>query len=272
MFFNDAIYHVVNATRTGSPIHQGRNTEVNPLIHFFMDEGYVTYQSTALRRMIDRSPMVGPKAVYSLYRLIDDMKDYQSFFTRKNIFEASGLNPDIETRRREMEALISGHPPGQPIWTPRHLVTFQEEALHKSIDHLSGASAAHRQDDDRVPESLFERLLDKLNDESLITLKDYVDKYIAHTATPESIQHAGANIQITLSKIRKAQEIICRTYNYLAQHLICGAGTFSLATVAFNLFDHLENPMIRIDQKDALQEIWDKNETEIKDWKSWNDI
>src|ERR1039458_7298935 len=69
MLWNDAVFRIINATRTGSPVHEGRNAEVNPDLHRFMDQGYVHFQVSAVRRLVDPYPPHGDRGVYSLVSL-----------------------------------------------------------------------------------------------------------------------------------------------------------------------------------------------------------
>jgi hypothetical protein len=266
MLWNDAVFQIVNATRAKSPIHGDSKVEVNPLIHHFINQSYSGSQLIAIRRLVDKNPIEGPRAVYSLLSAIKDMKKHRSLFTRRNIFDTAGLDYDAPEKLRAIHTIRAQNPPRQAIYLSQEETKLHQALhLHGEIDRLTGTLPGKGKETDTIPKEIFSGLLNRLNDRSINSLTDYVNRFIAHA----SLKTLNPD-EITRNKIRKAHEILCRTYNYVADNLLYGIPRFELATAIFDLFEHIENPMVRPDQKKVLRQMWDENQAEIQSWKSWN--
>ena len=113
LIYNAAIYEIVMVCRRIAPRSADGKVRLNGMLHSFVDRCFRDSQLSALRRLIDKSPFSGPKGVYSLRSLLEDMKSNCHYLSRRNLFRMQNLDPELEAvreRRRDNVRYLSEAP------------------------------------------------------------------------------------------------------------------------------------------------------------------
>ncbi len=84
MLWNDMVFRTINEARKLTAKEGSKEIGFNgPLLELF-DQGYVTTRVMAIRRLTDPTFYDPKRAVISLPRLVDDMRQYGDLITREN--------------------------------------------------------------------------------------------------------------------------------------------------------------------------------------------
>ena len=100
----------------------------------------------------------------------------------------------------------------------------------------------------------------------------YVDKYIAHSATPDSRKAIPDEIAGALGKVLNAHKIICETARFIGNNLLfCGFGSvLSISQYGqFNqhdLFEYLDEPIASKKTIEKLRGFWERYRMETEKW------
>jgi len=206
MIWNAGAYRVINeARRIAEPAEEGR-VKLNGMMHCLIDDGFFVSQAAAIRRLTDAYGMTGERGVYSLTGLLDDMKENCHLMTRENILAAEGLDYDPEVvKEGYRQYCTEQRRAGKGThFVPADLDYYRVEDRHKTIDRLAGVDQANRSRDDCIRSEIFDHLRKKV-DTICKTVIEYVNKYVAHAATPASratVKVDGSSI--TLGHLWKA--------------------------------------------------------------------
>lgn len=271
LIWNAATFRVINHARLLAP--QGRDgaPELSGLLHEFINNGFSAYQLIGIRRLSDGSPSAGKKSVYSLRRLLTDLKGEMRLFTRWNMMSAEGLNYDYsDVRERYMQYVQERSAAGEKAcFVPRELAYTLDENRHKHIDRLTGTDAKARSANDSVRLEVVELLSGRF-DRACKEIEVYTNKFVAHAATPESRAAENAeDVSVTLSHIDDAHRIICETVNFVSIYLLGDTHLGFLATPQFDQFKHIDRPLVTRDQIEELRRVWDAFDTETHKWGRW---
>ncbi|MCH7885095.1 MAG: hypothetical protein IIC01_07555, partial [Planctomycetes bacterium] len=222
MMWDAASFHVINqAVRVAPPV-EGGGIQLSGLLYKLLYRCFFDSQMISIRRQADSSGLTGERGVFSLAVLIRDMCDNAALFTRRQIFDAEGLAYDtVPLREAERRHAAEQHAAGEMAWfVPPDIDAGPSETRHEQIDRLAGVGRGKRSPKDRVLNTVFENLLSKLND-SCRDIKEWVDKFLAHSATPESRRIAKADdVEVTLGAILNAQESICQIASFVSINLL----------------------------------------------------
>ncbi len=116
-----------------------------------------------------------------------------------------------------------------------------------------------------VREQVFDWLEQKLG--YCQEIYDYVNKFIAHAATPESRAVIGADeIKITLGKLYEGHKVICKTSQFIGLTLLNHRFGNFLISCAFDQFEHFEKPWANTETVKKLHEFWNEYDRETRKW------
>lgn len=261
MIWDCVFFQCINESRRYIAQDDEGEPKLNKMIHYFIDQSFFKTQLLSLRRLTDKR-----SDVYSLYSLIEDIKKNNALLTRRNILDAYGLPYDYEKVRAEFDKKID--------WTQGAVFEPNEighsENIHRQIDSMTGMTADKRTPDDLIPDNILTQLGDKL--ESVKELCDYVNKYIAHSATPDSRRTIPDEIKGALGKVLNAHKIICETASSIGNKILfCGFGSFLSGPQygqydQFDVFEYLDEPIASRETIEKLREFWEKYRTETEQW------
>jgi hypothetical protein len=234
---------------------------LNASFHSFLDRNFFQAQVGSIRRLTENSKFGltdSKRGIYSLYSLIDDINKRRLKLTRESFFKLRDIPYDYSLlQHREKEFIaeqIKGGKKGFRI-PPEFNWGISAEA-HATFDRLSGTLAENRKPQDVIAEKVFTRLLDKLNFCQKII--QYVNKYVAHSATPESRVHKNIeSSQITLKQIWDAHQVIYEVSEFLSG-VLYSQSHFPLAWKAPNLFDNWDVPLVEHQDIDRLEVIYEQ--------------
>jgi hypothetical protein len=143
------------------------------------------------------------------------------------------------------------------------------EHVHKCIDALAGINASQRSPTDVVRVTVIQWL--KVRLEGGRTIYEYVNKFLAHSATPESrARLMDEETKITLGQILHAHEVICQIAEFVGQSLFLHGIGNPLLVPQFDQFEHFEKPWVAEEALKRLHEWWRSYEDSTNQWLKWD--
>lgn len=238
MIWDTAIFRLIIEGRKARIRQNDQNPQFNGPLHNFIDRNYFQAQSATIRRLVDTSfSLTGDHGVYSLAALIKDIKNYQDELTRKVFLDLRKMPYDYsEIQQKETERLIPDHG-NRALLVPEELDWEAIEEIHRIFDRLSRVRPEQRSPTDQIDPKVFSRLESRLGECKRITT--YVDKFIAHSATPES-RFGISETGITLDHLWDIHRILYEVANF----------------INYSLF--FETRMVLPLENSAFFEFWDK--------------
>ncbi len=271
MIWNAAVFNVINNARKIAPVDAKGNREINGMIHRFMDRCFFDSQFLSIRRLADPAPIDGDRGVFSLLSLLNDMKINASLITRRNLFLVDNMEYDYEAAQQKeavfmAEQLRAG---ASSYWLPPELDSHSIRLRHEYIDVLSGVDSGHRSPNDAIRVEVFDYLAKKIKDASE-DIGLHVNKFIAHSASPESRDYSNVDdVKITLGHVWGAHKVICQVANFIDVSMISRASHNFLPIPQFNYFKFIDKAIVSSDGVAALSKIWDEFQKETEQWGSW---
>jgi len=261
MIWDTAVFQSVNEARKYAQTDDEGNPKLNNMVHGFINHCFFQTQALSIRRLLDKEKREGKYSVFSLYRLVYDMKQNSKLLTRENILAA--LDYPYEYKEG-----LSDYYRG-PKSGPSPTKYFNSKSMHKNIDFLVGVTANNRNPNDTVREQVFEWLEQRLG--YCQEIYDYVNKFIAHAATPVSRAVIGADeIKITLGKLYEGHNVICETAQFIGLTLLNHSFGNFLVSCAFDQFEHFEKPWANTETVEKLHEFWSEYDRETRKWNRWD--
>lgn len=269
MIQDSAYFQCLNESRKYSLKDDKGEIKQNKMLHDFINQSFFKTQLLSIRRLVDkdflRVEKGKPYTVYSLYNLIEDIKKNSNLLTRENILSAYDFPYDYEKELSEYKKTIDCT---KPYFVPFKIDS--SETLHYRIDSVTGITPDRRSPDDLIPVDILKQFDDKLA--CIEELCKYVDKYIAHAATPESRIDVQSKIDSALGKVLNAHKIICETAHFIGNKILfCGFGEV-LPLPQYgkygenDLFEYLDEPIASKETMEEIRKVWMKYWKETQDW------
>ncbi|OHB67190.1 MAG: hypothetical protein A2Y77_07460 [Planctomycetes bacterium RBG_13_62_9] len=263
MMWNAAVFNLIRKARELALEDGKGEVQHNWAISQFILTAYFETQSITIRRLLDKGSPRGNKnrEVYSLWRLLTDIENNCDLLTRENILTNTGCPYDYESALSELHQRdISGPELAR--------ISFSEE-MHGRIDSLTATGASSRKPDDTVKPEAIEILTRRLS--QCQEMCDYVNKFVAHPATPESRRKKKADdIRITLGKISEAHRILCQTAAFIATNVLGEHFDHFVVESARDVFENLTIPFASEEVLAQLHEEWDTYKCNAEKWAHWN--
>lgn len=270
MIWDAAIFRVINEARRLAPKDLEGGVQLNGMIHDLINRGFFVGQANAIRRLTDKSLAAGSRGVYSLHGLLEDMEKHAHLITREHIFAAEGLAYDGKPVREAFEEYCQQQERAGNggCGVPNSLDWLRVDERHRQIDRLAGVAKNKRSRKDAVRPECFGRLKKKLD--VCGKLSAYVDKFIAHAATPGSRALVKADeLNITLGNLWEAHEAVCTVANFVDVYLLTGTSHGFLAVPQYNQFKYIDQPLIAKEVVARLHEVWHEYDLETHKWAAW---
>lgn len=274
MIWYCAFFRCIKESRKYAAKDDKGDIKQNKMIHYFINQSFFKTQLLSIRNLLDKEISTGKRSVYSLYRLVQDMKNNHELLTRENILAVHNLPYDYE---EAMECLRQNTPKIKKgniqiqTWSGRNINEIESSKdIHRRIDSIAGVAMDKRSPDDLIPDNILKQFDDKLT--SIEELCKYVDKFIAHSATPESREVIPDEIEDPLGKILNAHKIICETASFIGNNLLfCGFGSVLHISQygqfdQFDIFEYLDEPISSKETVEKLRELWEKYRAETEQW------
>jgi len=271
MIWNSAVFNVINEARKIAPTDTKGRKELNGMVHTFMDRCFVDSQFLCIRRLVDEEDIYGVKGVFSLVSLLNDMKANHTLITRKNLFLIDGMEYDYKAvQQKELaygdEQLKRGQ---SAYFLPNELDSLSIRRRHELIDYLSEANPEDRSPDDAVRPEVFDYLINKIKDTSKgISL--YVNKFVAHSASPESREHGNTDdVKITFDHLRDAHKVISQVANFVDVAIISRASHNFLPIPQFNHLKFIDKGIVPSESIEVLSKAWQEFQKGTEEWGMW---
>lgn len=268
MIWDTAIFRFVLESRQTQIKKNPDDPHLNASFHSFIDRNYFQSQAASIRRLADKSRygLVGSKGVYSLYALIEDISKRRAELTRQTYFKLRNIPYDFTERQMREKDFIAQQlkENKSAFWIPPEYDWEVSAEAHTTFDRLCGVHLEDRKPQDIISENIFSRLKDRLNLCGDVT--NYVDKFVAHSATPESrtIENVDS-AKITLRHIWDAHQTIYEVAEFLSLVLF-GEGHMPLAWKSPTLFDNWDAPLLEIEEINRLETVYKAYEEETTKW------
>jgi hypothetical protein len=268
MLWDSAAYNTVVGARACAEREADGELKINALTHRLLDRCFFQSQLMGIRRLLEKKPPTDKKlGVYSLAWIVSDLEKHQTMFTRRNLFAAFKRSMDCEAiASAEHDYCEKQRCAGvDSFYIPREFDAASSASLHADIDRLCGVSADSRKDGDVIHARVFEGLTFQLA--RIEGLCHHVNKFVAHAATPASRDVLDETAsRVTYSQIREAQEILCRTCQFIDGFLLRQTTHHGVPLVAGDPLKYIDQPLARRDQVEALRASWADFEREAASW------
>jgi hypothetical protein len=274
MVWNASVFKVVNEARNITPENEKGEMEINGMVSRFINKCFFDSQLLAIRRLTEASYELQDtkNGVYSLSALLNDIKDNIELMTRENFFAVENLEYDYEALHKlELEYIFEQQKdnPQDCCSIPPELNSWRVKSRHEVIDTLAGVTEGQRKPSDAIRTQVVEYLLKMLKDVSA-DMKLYVDKYIAHLATPESRDYDKAEeVSITLGHLWSAHKVICQVANFIDKYMLTGISHGFLPLPQFSHLRFIDKPLVSESNIKVLSNAWDDYFKETNSWGSW---
>ena len=213
----------------------------NRLLVEFIQDCFLKTQAAAIRCVFDGNEMAGPKGVWSIGSLVSDLQTHRAVLTREN------LTADFDDWYREVR--------------------------EAKVDWLTGVTRDSRSPSDIVREDVLTGLVSQV-ERSRKAVKAWVDKAIAHPATPASRSHGSFSFgSLTYEEMLRSEEDACRLFAFIHRHFLGDHGLSFLPVVLGDQWQHASEPLIHPQKLSSAQSAWETFDTTTRDWAQgdWQD-
>lgn len=263
MVWDTAIFRVIIEGRKARIQQNAEKPQLNVHLHSFIDRNYFQAQSMAIRRLYDPGfELTGDYGVYSLGALIKDISKYRIELNRKAFFDFGKMPYDYMEIQKKESDFIKKQTIGRAFFIPKEFDWETIEATHQVFDRLGGVKADQRSPNDQIEARVFNRLKGQLGECERIAT--YVDKYVAHSAIPESrinLSETG----IKLSQLWEAQRILYEVANFL-QYVLFSETQIALAIENAAFFQYWEKPLFEENEKYLVRDALKNYRAETEQW------
>jgi hypothetical protein len=215
---------------------------------------YIQIQALRIRRLCDKSAVRKNKdvSVYSLRRIVDEMKQERDAgrFTKDNVCEAFNIpktKAEIEAQFLADTSNISGSFATGSITAGN---------IHAMLDGIFDINNLIKQE---IIDEL-ENRLDKDKNDKLKTVIEFVDKYIAHSSSPDS--RNGNDLQLRMSELKEVIGGLTEAF-----YICLWAIEYNAPTVAYKSWDGYVANLSQDEQK-LVSETYENMITELEKLKS----
>jgi hypothetical protein len=268
--FNINSYRIINEAKRLAPVDEKGKVKLNGMLYNLLDNSFIESTLLKIRRLtesytLNSESMDKNKDVYSIVSIINDMKDHSNLLIRKNLFEVENLEYDIELLRKkqseyERNQLSMGN---FGFFSPSEIDPSITIERHSDIDFLCNVRSDKRSEHDQISQKIFNALAKKIT-EKVVDINNYVNKRIAHAATPESEVNKSVRA-FSIHEIVDTVIGLMKISNFI-QHYILNEGTnmyrISLASDEI-LFKYIDQPLAKIENTSDLQNKWNECQSDF---------
>jgi len=265
MIWDTAIFHIIIESRQSQIKKNLQEPEINGALHSFIDRNYFQSQSAYIRRLTEKSyGLTGKTGVYSVGALINDILSYKAELTRETYFKLRKIPYDYTEIQKKNEEFLRNQPLGKAFFVPRELDWKSSEEAHRLFDRLAGVLHDDMKPSDQIVDHIFIRLQKKLS--ACQDIKKYVDKFIAHSATPESRSIQDVNKSaVTFKRLWEAHQIIFEVADFLSV-ILFSEGHIALAKENPTFFEFWEKPLYEKGETDLVRTSFENYRKVTEKW------
>jgi hypothetical protein len=192
--------------------------------------------------------------------------------TRENYVCHDGLPHDYDSVHQKWLSSLpvtkSGiHVGSLPTQGPEAWLTA--ERVHKKFNILSQVNPKRRTREDRIKIEVLEHLETQIK--KCENIKNYVDKFIAHAAAPET--RAGLSDEeegITLARLETCHKIIYQVTSFISGPLLWESNLGGLPVPQYDQLENLDKSWASAKNLEKARKKWDEFAKEVSKWHSFS--
>ena len=270
MIWDSAVFQSIKECRRYAPTNAKVKVELNITVHMFIYRCFFETQALAIRRILDKR-----NDVISLRRLVDDIEKHSHLLTRGSILAAHDYPYDYEQEKHRLyDDAFKNVPSGTAVVMGQdYNKCCISEYTHKFIDSLAGVDSSKRSPNDLIRPQILKWLKQRLSDCKKIG--EFVDKFLAHSATPESRNDLNPQeLDVTLEQILNAHKIICQIAIFLGVKLGIlseGRGIGDVLSVPqFDQLVYFDKAWVSEEAIEKLRDFWHTYDEQTRNWHRWD--
>ncbi|MEG3637619.1 hypothetical protein [Magnetococcus sp. PR-3] len=275
LFLNDAIFRALNNGRRMCKEHEddgGPFVATDGTLGRFINQGYITMQVAAIRRLVEQPSDREERQPISIRRLIKDIKAHRELFTRECFIAYHDAPYDYEHSEAQMylETLESRQAGEDPKF--KGLETRGSDAwgtcikLHELFDKISRTNPNKRERTDTIHDKIFTKLDKSLIFHEINEMVLYADKFVAHAADTTSREFVDADkLQVTLNKIRECQKRILRVTQAVSSELLWLGKQSPLPEPDPHPFENWGQQWLPAHAPEDLQRFWQEHIAAVRE-------
>lgn len=251
-------------------IEQDESSGLNAAVLRLFDTGFAISQAATIRRLIE-VPKANPNwAVISLRRVIKDIRENRTLFTREIYVSYDGLPYDYQTvhdkwiEEKAQQGTLQG---SGYLETKGPLAWSTSQRIHKHFDKLAGVSSDERSRDD----TMLEKWLDHADSflECCEPVKIYVDKFVAHAAAPETRVGLPEGAEgLTLEKLEECHKGLYKAASFLYGHVLWEGFYGALPTPQYGHLAGLDQSWASPSNVAEVENEWSRLAAVVEEWES----
>lgn len=248
-------------TLTELQTSMGPPAEINAQLYQMFRLGYSVRQSLAIRRLVDWG-----NDVHSLARVIKSMKANRELLTRKNVICYDGCPFDpaeaSEKWQRSVDHDSDIGDSGDLALLHQH---FESDRRHQVFDRLSEQGSAGRGDPhDQIAIEVFDRIDAQMRSESIVRVKNFVNKFVAHADDTADRKDPRFNPQ--QQDITHALRTLCDIHAFLTAKLINESSISLVPIPQYDNLRSLDQPWVAPEAMVHGRKIWARKAAEVDSW------
>jgi hypothetical protein len=269
IMWNDAVYRSLNEARRFAS-EESPTASLNGMFGEFLDRGYVSTQVLDICKITDRSNGNPEKGVVSLWRLLEDIRGHRDLLTRENFVSYDGLPYDYAAAQQEYLENMTPAELGKVRWmaTKGPNAWGISEIKHRAFDRLSGVGLDERKRTDLIHKDVFLTLENWFEAPILTKLRTLRNKFVGNAADEFSRRNVPLDrLGVSLDEIAEAQRIVVRIAIAIGSHILYDTALGgAVPTPQFDVFEHLEMPVIPAERMTEVGDWWDGHRRAREDW------
>jgi hypothetical protein len=229
MLIADIEFRVINEAKK---INNAKNRDQNEIIHRFIINGFVFPQYLRIRSLTERPSGSKEKAVYSLPTIINEIEENSDLITRENYVYWATESYDCKEDNRN-------------LW-------FRIKRLHQKFDLVSMKNAKNRDRNDKINKKFFAEMRKKFEITEFRKLRNYVNKYLVHSADPNN---RGQIDLFSFKDMDKIYRNICSVARELGEKIL-NAHIVFCPDWLYDPLEYMDVSLIARDDIDNIRSYW----------------
>jgi hypothetical protein len=252
MLWNDAIFRTFNEGRRLTTERKSKRYGLNGPLMRLLDYGFVSSQTMSIRRLTDRNFRDPEKAVISLVRAIDDIRENIDLITRENYLCHDGTSYVVPNHAEDLNGWVK--------WKTKQA----------NFDKLSETKHDKRDRLDKMQKSVLNRLDQELK--VCGSIRKYVNKFIAHASDPQTNPElTEEEKKITFDKLDTCYIAIVRVASFLGVQFLYEHSISDVPTPQYDQLKNLDVPMVARADMDKVYSFWAERCREVHTWGNWSE-
>lgn len=257
MFIRDraGFWIVTQAIDLADPAMKG-HVKLNGLVFNMVRHTYYRSQVMVIRALLDKR-----EDVYSLRRIIRDMKKHYQLITRENVLRELGTEYDLDAAKKRFCEWDARQTQGEAHAVPEEVGFGRCEKKHEFMDKVCDVAPNNRMRTDTISLPLLDSFVARLA--KCDSIRIHATKFVAHLATPESRDRTNSESDdIDLEKIYAAQMSLLEIAQFLTL-LLDDSLTLVSGIELDDPLKYLDRPIVDPVKMQLLRSRWEKYKEEV---------